>query len=617
MAKIVDPDQLNQATEIIFDTAFKTIDLAPSGNLDDIAPGKSSGVTHQALYSFTKEEWLADALLQPIRFPFDPIFEAKFDWINDWQPNSQQTKDLIRDGGFRVVLLDEEYASIISLQNIDAPLTDKAYYWQSSSFIAVTSSFDKTGELNEPISILSGTIGTNDYRDFLKVALRVQAKTYAEGNLLVDQDLAALTYQAYRLPLANTADPNIVDSDVTIDGSSPYTEIQLSFIRGSGFSTWATVTYPAESVVFDPNVQVSGSSNGSWWFTDAGGTSTNTDTSDDGGVTDWLPYFGQEQIGTEWFAFNRVMDTSSGTATKEQFYQWSQRQLRSEGEINDDLLGAPNQDAFGSVTGSVARLISDFVGTQLVTRGGVLIRNFDPNDTNSITLQDITVDGGGLDVDSVPLTTTERNFPFVAAGVLVFSDNLVAEPDVDTLYKMFFQYTTRDTGTDIAVTAAAGATATLTSSTTDFTVNFADTEYVNITGFTNAVNNGLYQVDDAAISATTMDVRKVNAQTLIDETSGNTVNLDSDPYDSPDAIIVDDNSGTDITGQITAASIAFDFDYDNNVQGGRTSGTDAPVAVIAQGTSGAQWVDGLFTLSQATGLSFPLNAATERVYANP
>lgn len=615
MAKIVDPDQLTQGAEVVFDTSTKNILLSISGNLDDDSPGKSSGVAHQALYSFAKEEWLADPLLQPNRFPFDPIFEAKFDWINDWQPSGSQTVDLIRDGGFRVELLDDEYAAILTLGDMDAPLSDQAYYWQSGSFVAPTTQFDKTGELNEPILIFDGT---NDYRSFLKVALREQAKLYSEGNLLVDQALSALTYQAYRIPLTNGPDVNVVASDNTIDTTSPYTEIQLTFVRGDGFTTFADATgYASEDVVFDAAVQVSGSSNGSWWFTPGGGTSSGANTGADVGITDWEPYFGQEQIGTEWFAYNRILDTSSGTATKEEFYQWSMRQLRSTGSINDDAFSSANQDQFGDVTGSVARLLVDFVGAQLVTQPGVLIRDFDTNDTNTLTLKDITVDGGGLDLESVAVTSTERNFPFVSAGNLVFSDNLVAEPDIDTLYKMFFQYTTRDTGTDIAVTAASGDTATLTSTVTDFTTNFADTEYVLISGFANDVNNGLYQVDDAAITSTTMDVRKVNGETLIDEAATPTVNLDNDPYDSPDAIVVNDNGGTPITGTITAATIGFDFDYDNNVQGGRTAGTTAPIAIIAQGTAGAQWVDGLFSITNATGLSFPINAATERVYSNP
>ena len=158
---------------------------------------------------------------------------------------------------------------------------------------------------------------------------------------------------------------------------------------------------------------------------------------------------------------------------------------------------------------------------------------------------------------------------------------------------------------------------TLTSTTTDFTTNFANNDYMEISGFTtNAVNNGTFQVNGVPTS-TTCPVRKVNGETLINETAGDTVNLDSDPYDSPDAVVVNDNGGSPITGTITAASIAFDFDYDNNVQGGRTAATNAPVAVIAQGKAGAQWIDGLFTITRTTGLSFPLNAADERVYANP
>ena len=38
MAKIVDPDQLNQATEVVLDTGAKTIQLLVAGNLNDTAP---------------------------------------------------------------------------------------------------------------------------------------------------------------------------------------------------------------------------------------------------------------------------------------------------------------------------------------------------------------------------------------------------------------------------------------------------------------------------------------------------------------------------------------------------------------------------------------------------
>jgi len=615
MAKIVDPDQLNQATEVTFSTAGKTIDLAVAGNLDDNNPGRSSGVTHQALYSFTKEEWLATSGLQSSRFPFDPIFEAKFDWINDWQPNDAQTRDLIRDGGFRVVLLNDEYACIISLQDFDN-VADQGYYWfdSTSRFTGVPNNFDKTGEVNEPILIFDGT---NDYRDFLKVFLREQGKTHGYGDLIVDQGLSSLTYQAYRLPLSNGPDINVIESDVNIDANTPYTNMRLNFLLGSGFTTWANSTvYAAGAVVLDPIRQSNGSSNGTWWFTPAGGTSNGTGTADDTGVTDWESYAGEEQIGTEWFAYNRIIDLTSGTATAQEIYEWGERQLRKAGTINSDALGSPNQDGFGTVDGELAMDLFDYIGSTLRTRGGVLLRNFDANDTNSLELQDITVDGGGLDQDSVPVTTTVRTFPFVAAGTLVFSQNLVDQPDVETLYKMFFQYTKTNTQTDFTITGASGNTATFNSPTLDLTTFFVNGEYTELSGFlTNTVNNGIFQV--SSVAAGSMTITKVNSETLVNDALGESVTIVTDPYDSPDAVIVDDNSGTDITGQITAGSIAFDFDYDNNVQGGRTAATNAPVAIIAMAQDGAQWIDGLFTITRTTGLSFPLNAATERVYLNP
>jgi hypothetical protein len=48
MAKIIDPDQLTQGSEVVFDTTARTIALAKVGNLSD------DGVTLQALYSFLK-----------------------------------------------------------------------------------------------------------------------------------------------------------------------------------------------------------------------------------------------------------------------------------------------------------------------------------------------------------------------------------------------------------------------------------------------------------------------------------------------------------------------------------------------------------------------------------
>lgn len=83
------------------------------------------------------------------------------------------------------------------------------------------------------------------------------------------------------------------------------------------------------------------------------------------------------------------------------------------------------------------------------------------------------------------------------------------------------------------------------------------------------------------------------------------------------AIIVDDNSGTDISGNISGSStISFDFDYDGNSQGGRTPGTDANVTVVAIGLNTAQYVSATATIGKATGQNISLVAPLERNYSN-
>jgi len=83
------------------------------------------------------------------------------------------------------------------------------------------------------------------------------------------------------------------------------------------------------------------------------------------------------------------------------------------------------------------------------------------------------------------------------------------------------------------------------------------------------------------------------------------------------AIIVDDNSGTDISGNISGSpSVSFDFDYDGNNQGGRTPGTDANVTVVAIGLNTAQYVSATATIGRATGQNISLVAPLERNYSN-
>ena len=114
MAKLIDPDDLNQGTEVTITTASKTIALNVAGNLVDTPTGATSGVTGKAFYSFLKEEWKSDTNLNKFRFPLQMIYEAQFIWINGWAPADAQTRDLIRDAGFKETD-GRENACIISL----------------------------------------------------------------------------------------------------------------------------------------------------------------------------------------------------------------------------------------------------------------------------------------------------------------------------------------------------------------------------------------------------------------------------------------------------------------------------------------------------------------------
>jgi hypothetical protein len=84
------------------------------------------------------------------------------------------------------------------------------------------------------------------------------------------------------------------------------------------------------------------------------------------------------------------------------------------------------------------------------------------------------------------------------------------------------------------------------------------------------------------------------------------------------AVIVDDNAVADMAGNVGgAASIQHSFNYDGNVQGGRTAGTDAGITVIGIGLATGQYVKATGTIQRSISNSVSLVAALERNYANP
>lgn len=88
-------------------------------------------------------------------------------------------------------------------------------------------------------------------------------------------------------------------------------------------------------------------------------------------------------------------------------------------------------------------------------------------------------------------------------------------------------------------------------------------------------------------------------------------------YGSDNAIIVNDNTPAAISGNVSgASSVVKTFNYDGNVQGGRTAGTDAAVTLVAIGLATSQFVKTTGTISRSTANVLSAISSLERNYLN-
>jgi hypothetical protein len=211
MALIIDPDLLNQNTEVTINTSTKKITLSVAGNLS------TDGVTLKALYSFLKEEWKNDSSLIPFPFPMVPITDEQFEFVNGWDLYNDNSKYLVRTGGWALKsvagVTEEEWAGIVTLGSVGA--TDQIYFQQTNGGAATN--IQLVGAVNQAVKIYGdATHGNFNYRSYFKLFVREQAKKYADADL-ADIGVSTMTYQVYRFPLANEADLKVTHDDTTAD----------------------------------------------------------------------------------------------------------------------------------------------------------------------------------------------------------------------------------------------------------------------------------------------------------------------------------------------------------------------------------------------------------------
>lgn len=462
-----------------------------------------------------------------------------------------------------------------------------------------------------------------NYRNALQLFLRVRdntapnGRTFAQANL-ADIGVTSILNQVYRFPLANAVDLQIENVDGDIETLEPYTEIGVKYFP-TAYSR--PVDDPLTTRDFGIVIDV-----GTHTGVDGATTATgDTLTSAEGGIPADFDggtlrittgpnegtYTVASTTATTVTITTTFPDTSTGdsfslqrsspvTATAEEIYEKVQYLLRQAANINT---------IDGVVTGNTADALLQFVGDNLNAGtgipsnpngggSGVYINGFDPGDTNRLFFVDNN--------------ETTRQFPFVAAGNINFNDNLVNDGG-PARYTMFYQYTRRTNVSDLEITGATGFTGTLESAGGNLPTTVAQNDHIRVGGFSNPANNGIYVITDASPSATAITVSKLDERTISNEgpVSGQ---VDENPIDSPDAIVVEDNDGSPIAGNITAPSTSFDYDYDGNTQGGRTAGTDASIVIRAIGLDTAQFVETSGTISRTVGLVFTLVAALERNY---
>lgn len=416
MAKIVDPDLITPGSEVTLNSATKKITLAIAGNLSN------DGINLNTLYSYLKIQWKNDADLIKFTFPMVAITVEQFELVGGWDFADSTSRNLIRDGGWSLKDLSgntqETYMNLTTLGNFDNPSVDQAYYLQSEG--GTPTNVVLTGPVNQAIKIYGdGSHGSIDYRNFFKIYLREPGKTYGFYDLISSQNLTVLENKKYALPLSNGIDLKVDATDVEIDSDSngiadlaPYSGMSINYLVGSGFTSIATgTTYSANAVIQD--------SSGRWYKCISGGTVVESAVSGNTGTAVFTPYTGERLIGANYYAYNIIVNGNNAQAEK--IYEYLQWSLRQTVDI----------DSTGTVRGDTATELSAFIGDTLRTSTGVYIDNFQATDTNRLQFVDAT--------------GTQRTFPYVAAGSLVFNDNLYN--DADSIYRVFF--TNDDAGTNL------------------------------------------------------------------------------------------------------------------------------------------------------------------------
>ena len=552
-------------------------------------------------------------------FPLVAITPEQFEFAYDWTLNNDASRKLIRTAGWKELSTDgtiqKEFVGIISLGNIDGEQDgsgggdqDIPYYaFRTSGTIPYDTKIDFTyaGEINEAIQTYDDNGGSPIDNRSKEIALfiREEGKTFGKSDTVAIGIATGtqVSAQAFRFPLSEGNDLNYIVTDAQIqaaDGSGEFYDLTAG--QGPQIRYFAT---DQDSTVFLP----------------ANGKHNLTAQQDFGVLIDAT-------------AGDGTTTNASGYLALQQLYSWPKYRLRQAVDIDDE----GGSDASTQI-GNTSDELLQFVGPQLQTK---LVQNGDGATTPSgVAIEDFaSTDVGNLAFAFTGYTTGAlATFPLIASGTISFNANLAE--DTDATYTMYYEYTREYDVPDLTignVSQSAGNPGTATFSSAGNAIPTCTVgDYIDVSGFPTAGNNGVWEVTDvtsqpASIDVTRLDDLTINAE-AVSTAAADDDNFRFNPVNSPDALIVEDSSGAQISGavpqQTGGSSVTFDYGYTNdtspdsaNTGENRESNEVVNVSIRASGTTKAQWVETLGTIGISSGVAgnannFSIVAPLERNYA--
>ena len=261
-------DSIDSETQltVTFGQNFPTGDTNHRWDVRESSGGSiADGVTEQALYSFSKEEWKTDSEgysgddLIRHEFPYEMItpYQAEIGGglqHNNWDYFDYYTRKKVRHGGWEAIngsnTTLEIWSGMVSLGAMDS---DAQPYYQQSGETATPVDFEFLGAINEAVQVWDSGF---DYQDYFKAFLRKKGKSYASYEVVAEQDLPLIDNQRYQFPLTHLPDPAISAEDGEISGTNPWTNNSTADNGTNGVTTASSSTFSETGQNFQTTVSV-------------------------------------------------------------------------------------------------------------------------------------------------------------------------------------------------------------------------------------------------------------------------------------------------------------------------------------------------------------------------